>query len=298
MVVKKRILYFLFVIIIFSLVGCSNKPTKDDEKAKINEELNYLDTKIVSILNKLNNISLQNYTITSEEVNLGEKGGSSGKNSGSDKESTQNSESEGQEKQSGSQSKLNTEQEKSNITTTQMESKTVLETDENDIDWKLIKTQIEIINEAWAVIVIDLSNLNVNSTDILDFSSTLDKCIISIKDENKVDSLKNAADLYAIIPKLEKAISNEDNIKQVKSYIINAYALVEQENWGEVEKNIIEAENIFKNITSNIEYMKNKEYKVNKTYVLIKELQNSLQYKDKKIFYIKYKDLLENINTL
>ena len=80
MVVKKRILYFLFVIIIFSLVGCSNKPTKDDEKAKINEELNYLDTKIVSILNKLNNISLQNYTITSEEVNLGEKGGSSGKN--------------------------------------------------------------------------------------------------------------------------------------------------------------------------------------------------------------------------
>ena len=121
---------------------------------------------------------------------------------------------------------------------------------------------------------------------------------LSIKDENKVDSLKNAADLYAIIPKLEKAISNEDNIKQVKSYIINAYALVEQENWGEVEKNIIEAENIFKNITSNIEYMKNKEYKVNKTYVLIKELQNSLQYKDKKIFYIKYKDLLENINTL
>ena len=47
-----------------------------------------------------------------------------------------------------------------------------------------------------------------------------------------------------------------------------------------------------------MEYMKDKEYKVNKTYVLIKELQNSLGYKDKKMFYIKYKNLMESINTL
>ena len=298
---KKRILIFLFFIILFCLTGCNNKPTTDDEKSKIDEELDYLDSKIVSIMNKLNNISLENYTITSEEISLGEEGGSSSEKSSSEEKTTQGSESETQEKQSTSQSKQSTEQEKSNVTITQMEAKTILETDENNIDWKLIKNEIEIINEAWASIIIDLSNLNVESNDILNFSSTLDKCIISIKDENKVDTLKNVANLYSIIPKFEKQISNENsiqNIKQVKSYIINAYAFAEEENWTEIEKNISEAENVFKNLTNDIEYMKNKEYKVNKTYVLMKELQNSLQNKDKKIFYIKYKNLLENINTL
>ena len=40
------------------------------------------------------------------------------------------------------------------------------------------------------------------------------------------------------------------------------------------------------------------EYKVNKTYILVKELQNSLDLQDKEVFYIKYKNLLESINTL
>lgn len=292
---KKRIVIFLLVLVLICLTGCNNEPTNDDIKLKVEEELNYLDSKIVSIMNKLNNITLENYTITSEEISLGEENGSSGE------KSTQGSESETQEKESSSQSKQSTEQEKSNITITQMEAKTVLETDENNVDWKQIKNEIEIINEAWSAIIIDLSNFNVESSDILDFSSILNKCIISIKDENKLDSLKNTANLYSVIPKFEKQILNDNsiqNIKQVKSYIINAYAFAEEENWTEIEKNILEAENVFKNLTNDIEYIKNREYKVNKAYILLKELQNSLEYKDKKVFYIKYKNLLENINVL
>lgn len=294
-IVKKRIVIFLLVLVLICLTGCNNEPTNDDIKLKVEEELNYLDSKIVSIMNKLNNITLENYTITSEEISLGEENGSSGE------KSTQGSESETQEKESSSQSKQSTEQEKSNITITQMEAKTVLETDENNVDWKQIKNEIEIINEAWSAIIIDLSNFNVESSDILDFSSILNKCIISIKDENKLDSLKNTANLYSVIPKFEKQILNDNsiqNIKQVKSYIINAYAFAEEENWTEIEKNILEAENVFKNLTNDIEYIKNREYKVNKAYILLKELQNSLEYKDKKVFYIKYKNLLENINVL
>lgn len=292
---KKRIVIFLLVLVLICLTGCNNEPTNDDVKLKVEEELNYLDSKIVSIMNKLNNITLENYTITSEEISLGEENGSSGE------KSTQGSESETQEKESSSQSKQSTEQEKSNITITQMEAKTVLETDENNVDWKQIKNEIEIINEAWSAIIIDLSNFNVESSDILDFSSILNKCIISIKDENKLDSLKNTANLYSVIPKFEKQILNDNsiqNIKQVKSYIINAYAFAEEENWTEIEKNILEAENVFKNLTNDIEYIKNREYKVNKAYILLKELQNTLEYKDKKVFYIKYKNLLENINVL
>lgn len=293
---------FLCILFLACLTGCGKNTTDDDLKSKVDEELNYLDNKIVSILNNLNNISIQDYTITSEEISLGQTSSSSGgENSNSGGASSQGSQSEGQQKESTSQSNSSEEGKKSNIIATQMESKTVLESNENDIDWKTIKNEIERINEAWAVVILDLSNLNVDNSDILSFSSTLDDCILSIKDENKVDTLINCSKLYSIIPKLEKGISNTNstqNIKQVKSYIINAYSLVEQNDWVGVDANIVEAEKKFKEITNDIEYIKNKEYKVNKTYVLIKELQNSLSYKDKKLFYVKYKNVLESINTL
>ena len=293
---------FISIIIIF-LVGCTNQNGNNgDIKAKIEQEVEYLDSQIVSIANRLNNISMQNYAISSEEVSLGEENsnGTSSSQSGNEASGGSNT-SGGEHKESSSQGGTGEESQKANITTTQMEPNTVLDADENNIDWKSIKSQIEIINEAWAVILLDLSNLNIDNNDILNFSTTLDDCIISIKDENKIDSLTNIAKLYSYIPVIENDISAKNstqNIKQVKSYIINAYSVVEQGDWITVENNIAQAEKTYKNITTDMEYMKDKEYKVNITYVLIKELQNSLSYKDRKLFYVKYKNLMESVNTL
>ncbi len=300
----------LVMMLCMFLTGCSNQTTNEDTKSKVAQELEYLDSQIVSIANKLNNISMQNYTILSEEVSLGEEssGGSSGGQSGSSGgessgggSSSSGGESEGQQKESSSQSGSGGESEKSNITTTQMEPKTVLSSDENDIDWNSIKSEIETISEAWGVVILDLSSLNVDNNDILGFSSTLDDSILSIKDENKADTLTNIATLYSFIPKFEKTISSEEssqNVKQVKSNIINAYSLIEQDDWTGVETNLSECENAFKNLLNDMEYIKDKEYKVNRTYVLIKELQNSVPYKDNKLFYVKYKNLMESVNSL
>lgn len=306
---RKNIIGFSFFIVIlavlFFLTGCSNETTNEDTKLKAVQELEYLDSQIVSIANKLNNISMQNYAISSEEVSLGEEnsGGqsSSGGESSGGETGGNSGNSQGQQKQSTSQSGSGEESSKSNITTTQMEPKAVLDSNENDIDWKAIKSEIEIINEAWGVVILDLSSLNVDNNDILGFSSTLDESILSIKDENKTDTLINIAKLYSYIPKFEKAISSENstqNIKQVKSNIISAYSLLEQDDWIGVETNMSECENTFKNLLNDMEYIKDKEYKVNRTYVLIKELQNSLAYKDKKLFLVKYKNLMESVNSL
>lgn len=294
---------FIFTIFLLFFTGCTNKNIgNEDTKDKVIEELEYLDSQIISIANKLNNISMQSYAISSEEVSLGEENsnGTSSTQSGNEASGGSGT-SGGQQKESSSQSGAGEESQKTNITTTQMEPNTVLDSDENNIDWKSIKSQIETINEAWTVILLDLSSLNINNDNILNFSTTLDDCIISIKDENKIDSLTNVAKLYSYIPIIEKDISSEksiQNIKQVKAYIINAYAVVEQGDWVTVENNIAQAEETFKNITTDIEYIKDKEYKTNRTYVLIKELQNSLSYKDRKLFYVKYKNLMESVNTL
>lgn len=305
---KNKIIFPILValtIFVITLSGCSNNKENEDMKSKIARELDYLDTQIISILNDLNNIALQSYTVTSEEITLGENGSSGGSSSGgSSSQSGSSSEGSSQgseQKQSSSQGESGSSKQKSKTTIMKMEPKNVLSSDENDIDWNSIKNNIETINEAWAVVILDLSNVNVDNNDILNFSSTLDDCILSIKDEKKADTLTNIAKLYSFIPKFERGISAENsvqNIKQVKSYIINAYSLAEKDDWIAIGNNISECEKTFKNITNDMEYMKDKEYKVNRTYVLIKELQNSLTYKDKKLFYVKYKNLMESINTL
>ena len=76
---------------------------------------------------------------------------------------------------------------------------------------------------------------------------------------------------------------NNDNAANRTSYVGYVY------NVGE---------KTFKNVVNDIEFAKKNEYKINKTYVLIKELQNSLDLQDKEVFYMKYKNLLESINTL
>ena len=295
--------FILIIIAVFFFTGCGSKTTKEDTKSKTAQELEYLDSQIVSLANKLNNISMQNYAISSEEVNLGEENssGTSSSQSGNEASGGSGSSGGGEQKQSSSQSGSGEESQKSNITTTQMEPKTVLDSDENQIDWKSIKSQIETINEAWGVVVLDLSSLNVDSNNILGFSSTLDQSILSIENENKFDTLTNIANLYSYIPRFEENISanqSTQNVKQVKSNIIKAYSLLEQEDWIGVETNMSECENTFKNLLNDIEYIQDKEYKVNRTYVLIKELQNSLVYKDKKLFLVKYKNLMESVNTL
>lgn len=297
---KVKSIFALFTIIcIVTMTGCAKKDDKKDLKEKVSEELDYLDTHIISIANSLNNISLENYTITSQRVEVEEKSkkSSSGNSGGSQETGTGQSGQGGSEKSQDNQNS----QKNNNINTTKMETNSVLYASKSDIDWNSIKYDIENLNQSWSVILLDLYSLNVSNDDIIAFSKELDNCIISIKNENKIDSLNNIVKLYSYIPTYERAISAENsiqNIKQTKSFLVNAYSFVEQGNWNDVQTNISECEKSFKNVVNDIKFAKKNEYKVNKTYVLVKELQNSLNLQDKEVFYMKYKNLLESINTL
>ena len=46
------------------------------------------------------------------------------------------------------------------------------------------------------------------------------------------------------------------------------------------------------------ERTENKEFKVNKTYMLIKDLQNSVKNNDKQLYLVKYVNLMKSLNAL
>ena len=73
---------------------------------------------------------------------------------------------------------------------------------------------------------------------------------------------------------------------------------VSQDDWGSVQGRLTEAESSFLSVVNDTERTENKEFKVNKTYMLIKDLQNSVKNNDKQLFLVKYVNLMKSLNAL
>lgn len=294
---KSKIIIVIYILILtVSLCGCSNKKDSKEIDKKIESEIEYLNRQIIGIMNKLNNITLENYEVeskkiisqkeTNDKVNKGTTNNGSDGNS-SDEES-ESGESEGS--QTGSNS--------TDIKVLQMQPSNILVIDKNDVDWVTIKSEAETMYSSWNTILLDLYSINISNDDIINFSKSLDSTILAIKSEDKSLSLQNLSNLYSFLPKYANNLSIEEskkNILQTKANILNAYALVEQSNWQEVENQLNQADIAYTKVTNDVSYIQNKQEQVERVYVLIKELKSSIYTKDKDIFYIKYKNLMNSI---
>lgn len=291
--IKFFLIIFLLINICFVLTGCK-KNEKEELKDKTISELEYVNTKVLNMLNALNNLTFENYTISSEKIKLESKTQQSEQGQDSGTEGKGNQTSNEQNNNQGNQSK-------NIINTTQMVSDAVLTKDKNNIDWKKLEAEIEILNESWSVIVLDLYSLNVDKNLILDFSSQLNNVMLAIKNQNKALSLIELASLYEKIPKFLQEIDADINlqkIRQTQSYVINAYSLADNITNLEINNNIQKAVDLYSEVITNIDYTKDKTYKTNKIYVLLNELANSLTTADSDIFYAKYKNFMEAINEI
>ena len=281
----------------FSFAGCK-KNEKEELKQKVISELGYVNTKIIDMLNLLNNLTFNNYTIVSEQVKLDDK---TKKQESQQEGDSGRSENDGEQANGNSKDNNQENEIQDLINTTKMETDTVLSKNRNNVDWKVIKYDIERLNESWSIIVLDLYSLNTSGETILDFSSKLDTVMLAIKNENKAESLTTLADLYSLLPKFLEEIDAEENLQKIRktqSYVINAYSMAEEITNPEINNNLQKAVDIYSEVISNIDYTKDKTYKTNKIYVLLNELANSLQLKDYDIFYVKYKNFMEAINEL
>ena len=123
----------------------------------------------------------------------------------------------------------------------------------------------------------------------------------NIKNEDKTASLISPAKLYAYIPKYSSISSKNTKVNAMyatKSNILNAYSAIEQNNYNLVKTELANAEQSFMPIINNISSNTKNQTSINKSYILIKELQNINQNMDKDIFYIKYKNLMQELNNI
>lgn len=284
---KKIIIFFILLILIAgsSFAVWKNKEKPNDEEkinSKLDSEMEYLNTSLINIANGLNNIVIQEYKIT-ESSNNNTSSDSSNNTSKNDNSSKENSSNES-----------NNETSKISFSMTQ----NTINTDE--IDWKNLESEISNLYKSWSEIIIDLNKINNNNENILKFSNDLDETTKYIKAQDKVNSLSMVAKLYSYLPQFMELYEKDSRkiaFMQTKTNIIRAYSIIEQEKWEEIKREISSSINIFNTILNDVNNNKN-QYNINKTYVLLNEFNNSIDTNDKEILYIKYRNLIQEIEYL
>ncbi len=312
MIKNKKILLgvILILIIIASVFGASfikfkSKDNKwNDDKEKTVSEVRYLETKLTSLLNAINNIKYENYKVMESKIDETESSSNSTKSSGRSDSSNMNSgesKSKTSSQSSGeSDSEQTGEEKESSQTKYTLEKTSTLSNSSKEINWDKIKSEVEILYSVIPTTTLDLYSLNIDQNEILQFNKDFDNLTSSVKNEDKEKTLERLSKLYGYLPKyLEKIYENETytNIVKTKSYVVSAYSIVDTENWNQISEYVKKAIESYSSVLNNIT-TDSKTYNVNKGYILLNELQNAVNMKDKEIFLIKYKNLLEEFNSI
>lgn len=285
------------------LTGCTGKDSNNENlKQKTLAEVDYIGNKIITTINMLNNITLDNYIVSSKSVEF-QAEGSQSTSEGSKEGTVSSNQSQTQESQTQNnyQGQAQGTQNQNPMVVTEMSQNNVLTTNTEEINWDVIKQEVELINDAWGIVVLDLYEQKINNNEVLEFSTILDYTIISVNNENKEETLNNLSSLYSVLPKYLEQIGAEgskQSISKINSNILKAYSSANQPNWIDISNNLQQVEQDFLKLMEDVEYISKNDHKVKQVYVEFKELQNALPNQDQTLFYVKYKNLMQSLNTL
>ena len=299
----KKIAYILLMVIIailsVTIYANASKENKESQKEKNVSEIKFLESKLVNLFNEMNNIEARNYDISVSEISNEAK---DQKNSNSTKEeNTENSEMSGGSNETNSSS-TNNSSDKGTKTSQKFDlvERGVL-TNSEEINWNDVKNEIEILYTSIPTITLDLYQSNTNQEDILNFNKEFDNLTVAVKEENKETTLSELSKLYDYIPKFTQN-SEEDEVNKIiietKSNILKAYSKLDSKNWGEISNDVKQAVDVYSKLLTNTNIDTNKQHTISKVYVMINELQNAVQLQDESIFLIKYKNIIEEINSI
>ncbi len=322
---KFKIITILFILlIIISLIIVVWKSAANESDIDINNktlsEIKYFESKVIYMFNALNNIEFENYQISIDDVSEKSQKSSnnSSKSNDSDKNQSSENESEGESESlesggEGSQNKGSENEEKSkNSGGTETNSnnnknkkyslyaKGVL-TNKTEIDWDYIKKEAELLENTISIITLDLYQISLNNNEVVNFSNDYDKLFISIKSEDKQRSLEYLNKLYNYLPSFIKYCNSDERyniIISTKQSIYNAYSILDLNDWNLIERNLQDASKKFSNLLTDINLQNINQYTLNKCYVSLNRLINASKEQDKELFLIKYKNLLEDLNSL
>lgn len=307
----RRIAYVIVfvIVLVLSLTIYTNasKNSEKNQKDKVFSQIKYMEGKIANLLNSMNHIEVRNYSVVTSEMSKATTEKSKSQNSSSS-DSSKGGSSSGKSESSSSGGEENSEDSSEGATDGKEEKEKKFElkaigvlTNSEDINWDMIKTEIENVYTSLPSITMDLYQQSINQEDILGFNAEFDKLTSVAKEEKKEETLAELTKVYEYFPKFLKGSNQEalyTTLIETKWNVFKGYSKLDSENWQEISKNIKDAIDTYSKLLTNTEIDEKKQYSVSKGYIMINELQNAVSLNDSAVFLIKYKNLLEEMNNI
>ena len=130
------------------------------------------------------------------------------------------------------------------------------------------------------------------------FHGLLDECVKKMQEENKADTLIVLSNMYNYIPTFLSQVTDNQkfiSLLQTKAFIMQSYALVEQDKWDEMLSIIQKAIDTFLLVINQADNTNANVNTLNKIYIYLNEIKKTIQEKNKELYFVKYKNLVESI---
>lgn len=289
--IKSFLIISLSITLVLILAGCKNSKNSEDElKQKVNAEISYIDNELLSMVNSLNNIYFDKYKV--DEQKVPKKSANSEKEESSNKEGDESNSKGGSEKESGQQSSEDSSQKISS-----MKTNNLLKGD-TEIDWDDLRNKVENLYDVWTTISVDLKDIGVNDENLSQFEHNMDNVAIAVKQENKQATLENAIQIYKQLAEFVKSYGSDDSILQTKYKLLVCYNYANQEQWELFQEALTDLKMSYSNFINKKTEYKGKETNIKNASMIINEINSTIDAKDKEIFFIKYKNLMQELNII
>lgn len=119
-----------------------------------------------------------------------------------------------------------------------------------------------------------------------------------MQEENKADTLIVLSNMYNYIPTFLSQVTDNQkfiSLLQTKAFIMQSYALVEQDKWDEMLSIIQKAIDTFLLVINQADNTNANVNTLNKIYIYLNEIKKTIQEKNKELYFVKYKNLVESI---
>ena len=294
----KKLGYLIIIIVLVVLgltiyVNATNKESPEGDK--ILAEIKYIENTISDLMNSLNKIETRNYNISIEKPSKETENKISGGSSSDSKSQNSGSSSSGGDASQSADSTDSSDNQDNKQYELNLEG---ILTNSDEIDWKEIKLEVENLYLTIPTFTMDLYQYDINNEDILNFNKELDTLTTIVASENKKETMKQLSNMYNKLSDFLQVISIDNLYKtkiKAKANILSAYSKLEDDDWEGMQKDIKNAIDIYSNLLADTSISANKQNNINKIYIMLNELQNAISIKDKSVFLIKYRNIIEEM---
>lgn len=166
------------------------------------------------------------------------------------------------------------------------------------INWKNVNKDAQKIGKVLDTLMLDLGEAKISNEDLNRFRTEINNLLIASGGEDEQALLTSASNLYSLLPDYYGKFSNDNNKKDImslKSLVLSSYINSYFLNWQEAKTKASSAETKYKEMSDNLEYMKEYSYSLNKIYILVEEFKNAVDLEQADLAKIKYINFIENI---